>query len=165
MCQVNFTKARFYSIRPGRHSVLLILPENLRKSPQPGHLNWDTSTKSPQPRHLNQATSTKIVQNLDSKMVLIIFASNDTRQPSAWRQTHEAQTGETCANKRNKRTRRKQVQHVRTNATSATSARGPSKPKQAQASKPKQASPTKRKQAQTRQKQYQNLRTVWRKTP
>ena len=126
-CQVNFTKARFDSIRPGRHSVLLILPENLGKSPQPGHLNWDTSTKSPQPRHLNQATSTKIVQNLDSKMVLIIFASYDTRQPSAWQQTHEAQTGATCANKRNKRTRRKQ--------------------------------------AQTRQEQYQNLRTVWRKTP
>ena len=153
-CQVNFTKARFDSIRPGRHSVLLILPENLGKSPQPGHLNWDTSTKTPQPRHLNQATSTKIVQNLDSKMVLIIFVSYDTRQPSAWRQTQEAQTGETCANKRGKRTRRKQVQHVRTNATSA---RGPSKRKQ--------ASPTKRKQAQTRQKQYQNLRTVWRKTP
>ena len=151
---MNFTKARFDSIRPGRHSVLLILPENLGKSPQPGHLNWDTSTKTPQPRHLNQATSTKIVQNLDSKMVLIIFVSYDTRQPSAWRQTHEAQTGETCANKRGKRTRRKQVQHVRTNATSA---RGPSKRKQ--------ASPTKRKQAQTRQKQYQNLRTVWRKTP
>ena len=99
---MNFTKARFDSIRPGRHSVLLILPENLGKSPQP--------------RHLNQATSTKIVQNLDSKMVLIIFVSYDTRQPSAWRQTHEAQTGATCANKRGKRTRRKQAQHVRTNA-------------------------------------------------
>ena len=147
-CQVNFTKARFDSIKPGRHSVLLILPENLGKSPQPGHLNWDTSTKSPQPRHLNQATSTKIVQNLDSKMVLIIFASYDTRQPSAWRQTHEAQTGATCANKRNKRTRPKQAQATK-----------PTRPKQAQ------ASPTKRKQAQTRQKQYQNLRTVWRKTP
>ena len=110
---MNFTKARFDSIRPGRHSVLLILPENLGKSPQPGHLNWDTSTKSPQPRHLNQATSTKIVQNLDSKMVLIIFASNDTRQPSAWRQTHEAQTGATCANKRNKR---EPAQHARTSA-------------------------------------------------
>ena len=128
-CQVNFTKARFDSIRPGRHSVLLILPENLGKSPQP--------------RHLNQATSTKIVQNLDSKMVLIIFVSYDTRQPSAWRQTHETQTGATCANKRNKRTRRKQAQHVQTNARGAN----------------------KRKQAQTRQKQYQNLRTVWRKTP
>ena len=137
---MNFTKARFDSIRPGRHSVLLILPENLGKSPQPGHLNWDTSTKSPQPRHLNQATSTKIVQNLDSKMVLIIFASNDTRQPSAWRQTHEAQTGATCANKRDKRTRRKQAKHVRTNATSA---RGPSKRKQ-----PSQPGPSKRKQAQ-----------------
>ena len=132
MCQVNFTKARFDSIRPGRHSVLLILPENLGKSPQPGHLNWDTSTKSPQPRHLNQATSTKIVQNLDSKMVLIIFASNDTRQPSAWRQTHEAQTGATCANKRNKRTRPKQAQATK-----------PTRPKQAQ------ASPTKREHAQT----------------
>ena len=145
---MNFTKARFDSIRPGRHSVLLILPENPGKSPQPGHLNWDTSTKSPQPRHLNHDTSTKIVQNLDSKMVLIIFASNDTRQPSEWRQTHEAQTGETCANKRNKRTRPKQVQATK-----------PTRPKQAQ------ASPTKRKQAQTRQEQYQNLRTVWRKTP
>ena len=113
MFQVNFTKARFDSIRPGRHSVLLILPENLGKSPQPGHLNWDTSTKSPQPRHLNQATSTKIVQNLDSKMVLIIFASNDTRQPSAWRQTHEARTGATCANKRNRR------EHAQTNARGA----------------------------------------------
>ena len=197
---MNFTKARFDSIRPGRHSVLLILPENPGKSPQPGHLNWDTSTKSPQPRHLNHDTSTKIVQNLDSKMVLIIFASYDTRQPSAWRQTHEAQTGATCANKRgkrtrrkqaqtgatsankrgkrtrrkqakhvrtsaNKRTRRKQVQHVRTNATSA---RGPSKrkqPSQPGPSKRKQAQANMRKHAQTRQEQYQNLRTVWRKTP
>ena len=184
MCQVNFTKARFDSIRPGRHSVLLILPENLRKSPQLGHLNWDTSTKSPQPGHLNQATSTKIVQNLDSKMVLIIFASNDTRQPSAWRQTHEAQTGATCANKRGKRTRRKQVQHVRTNATNARGANrrnmceqtqqaheaqasASNQANQAQASASKQAQPSAnmRKQAQTRQKQYQNLRTVWRKIP
>ena len=141
-CQVNFTKARCDSIRPGRHSVLLILPENLGKSPQP--------------RHLNQATSTKIVQNLDSKMVLIIFASYDTRQPSAWRQTHEAQTGATCANKRNKR------EHVQTSARGTSKRKQPSQPGP---SKRKQASPTKRKQAQTRQKQYQNLRTVWRKTP
>ena len=96
---MNFTKARFDSIRPGRHSVLLILPENLGKSPQPGHLN--------------QATSTKIVQNLDSKMVLIIFVSYDTRQPSAWRQTHEAQTGATCANKRTRR------EHAQTGANEA----------------------------------------------
>ena len=161
---MNFTKARFDSIRPGRHSVLLILPENLGKSPQPGHLNWDTSTKSPQPRHLNQATSTKIVQNLDSKMVLIIFASNDTRQPSAWRQTHEAQTGATCANKR------KQTHEAQTGETCANKRNKRTRPKQVQATKPTrpkqaQASPTKRKQAQTRQKQYQNLRTVWRKTP
>ena len=47
-CQVNFTKARFDSIRPGRHSVLLILPENLGKSPQPRHLNQATSTTTPQ---------------------------------------------------------------------------------------------------------------------
>ena len=119
-------------------------------------------------------------------MVLIIFASYDTRQPSAWRQTHEAQTGATCANKRGKRTRRKQVQHVRTNATGANMRKQTheaqtgetcankrnkrTRPKQVQATKPTrpkqaQASPTKRKQAQTRQEQYQNLRTVWRKTP
>ena len=53
-CQVNFTKARFDSIRPGRHSVLLILPENLGKSPQPG-----TSTGTPQRSHLNHDTSTR----------------------------------------------------------------------------------------------------------
>ena len=119
-----------------RLNVLRILPENPAETPRPSHLNWDTSTKSPQPRHLNQATSTKIVQNLDSKMVLIIFASNDTRQPSAWRQTHEAQTGATCANKR---TRRKQAKHVRTNATSAN------KREQAQTN----ARGTRREQAQT----------------
>ena len=49
------------------------------------------------------------------------------RQPSAWRQTHEAQTGATCANKRNKRTRPKQAQATK-----------PTRPKQAQASKPNQ---------------------------
>ena len=131
---MNFTKARFDSIRPGRHSVLLILPENLGKSPQP--------------RHLNQATSTKIVQNLDSKMVLIIFASYDTRQPSAWRQTHEAQTGETCANKRSKRTRRKHARHVRTNAANARGANRRNMCEQtqqaheAQASASKQAQPS-----------------------
>ena len=123
---MNFTKARFDSIRPGRHSVLLILPENLGKSPQP--------------RHLNQATSTKIVQNLDSKMVLIIFASYDTRQPSAWRQTHEAQTGETCANKRSKRTRRKHARHVRTNAANARGANRRNMCKQTQQAHEAQAS-------------------------
>ena len=114
---MNFTKARFDSIRPGRHSVLLILPENLGKSPQP--------------RHLNQATSTKIVQNLDSKMVLIIFASYDTRQPSAWRQTHEAQTGATCANKR------EQTQQAHEAQASASN-----QANQAQASASKQAQPS-----------------------
>ena len=127
---MNFTKARFDSIRPGRHSVLLILPENLGKSPQP--------------RHLNQATSTKIVQNLDSKMVLIIFASYDTRQPSAWRQTHEAQTGATCANKREQTQQAHEAQASASNQANQAQASA-SKQAQPSANRPKQPSANRRK--------------------
>ena len=42
-CQVNFTQARFDSIRPGNLNVLLILPKNPTKIPQPRHLNRDMS--------------------------------------------------------------------------------------------------------------------------